>query len=138
MKILVTGSRGFIGNSIGRHAAAAGHDVLGISRASQAEANWPGAHRHADAARDDLAPILRDFAPDLFLHAAGSASVADSLRDPIADFHATASMFANVLDGVRRSGTQPLVVFPSSAAVYGNPATLPVAEDAPCAPISPY
>ena len=138
MKILVTGSRGFVGASFGVFAAAAGHEVLGISRSSQPESGWPGRHVQGDAAQADLAPIIRDFNPDLLLQAAGSASVGASIADPVGDFRATAVTLTNVLDGVRRSGRTPLVVFPSSAAVYGNPAALPVAEDAPCIPISPY
>jgi nucleoside-diphosphate-sugar epimerase len=109
-----------------------------VSRSSQPEPGWPGRHVQADAASTDLGPLIRDFAPDLLLQAAGSASVAASIADPIGDFRATAVTLTNVLDGVRRSGCEPLVVFPSSAAVYGNPASLPVAEDAECAPISPY
>ena len=46
--------------------------------------------------------------------------------------------FLNVLDSVRRSGTSPVVFMISSAAVYGNPAELPVSEGAAMAPISPY
>ena len=138
MKILITGSRGFVGASFGCLAAAAGHEVLGISRSSQPEPGWPGRHLQGDAGQTDLAPVIRDFAPDLLLQAAGSASVGASFADPVGDFRATAVTLTNVLDSVRRSGREPLVVFPSSAAVYGNPATLPVAEDAPCAPISPY
>jgi UDP-glucose 4-epimerase len=44
----------------------------------------------------------------------------------------------NVLDGVRRSGVEPVVLQVSSAAVYGNPDEFPVGEDANTAPISPY
>ena len=138
MKILITGSRGFVGASFGTFASAAGHEVLGISRSSQPEPGWPGRHVQGDAAQADLAAIIRDFAPDLLLQAAGSASVGASIADPVGDFRATAVTLINVLDGVRRSGREPLVVFPSSAAVYGDPASLPVGEDAPCVPISPY
>ena len=138
MKILITGSRGFVGASFGSYAATAGHEVLGISRSSQPEPGWPGRHFQGDAAQADLAAVIRDFNPDLLLQAAGSASVGASLADPVGDFRATAVTLTNVLDSVRRSGREPLIVFPSSAAVYGNPASLPVAEDAPCAPISPY
>ena len=127
-----------MGASFGNFAAAAGHEVLGISRSSQPEPGWPGRHVQGDAAQADLAAIIREFNPDLLLQAAGSASVGASIADPVGDFRATAATLVNVLDGVRRSGTEPLVVFPSSAAVYGNPATLPVAEDVSSAPISPY
>jgi UDP-glucose 4-epimerase len=109
-----------------------------ISRSSQPDRGWPGRHIQGDAARADLAPIIRDFNPDLLLQAAGSASVGASIADPVGDFRATAVTLVNVLDGVRRPGCAPLVVFSSNAAVYGNPANLPVGEDAPCAPISPY
>ena len=138
MRILITGSRGFVGASFGNFAAASGYELLGISRSSQPDRGWPGRHIQGDAARADLAPIIRDFNPDLLLQAAGSASVGASIADPVGDFRATAVTLINVLEGVRRSGREPLVVFPSSAAVYGNPASLPVGEDAPCAPISPY
>ena len=40
MKVLITGSRGFIGGSLGRFAARAGHDVLGVARASQPSPGW--------------------------------------------------------------------------------------------------
>lgn len=138
MKILVTGSRGFIGGSFGVFAARAGHEVLGISRSSQAAHGWPAAHLQADVAQADLAKTIRDFAPDLVLHGAGSASVGHSLNTPLDDLKASLLTWATVLDGVRRSGLKPVVLFPSSAAVYGNPAHLPVREDAPSAPISPY
>ncbi len=138
MKIAITGSRGFIGGSVARFAAAQGHEVLGISRSSQPEADWPGRHLHADALHADLAPALRAFQPDVFLHAAGTASVAESLADPLEDLRASTLTLANTLDSIRRAGISPTILFPSSAAVYGNPAELPVNENAPVAPISPY
>ena len=60
------------------------------------------------------------------------------MSDPLGDFRATASTLMNVLESIRRSGREPLLVFPSSAAVYGNPRHLPVPEEAPLDPISPY
>jgi nucleoside-diphosphate-sugar epimerase len=57
---------------------------------------------------------------------------------PLDDLRAAAMTWANVLDGVRRSKLRPVVIFPSSAAVYGNPIGLPVAENSPTFPISPY
>lgn len=138
LKILITGSRGFVGQSVGRYALVHGHEVLGLSRASQPAPGWSGHHMRADAGTDDLAVALKDFKPDIVVHAAGSASVADSIKDPASDFRATAMTFMNVLDGVRRSGAEPIVLQVSSAAVYGNPAQLPVGEGAKSAPISPY
>jgi UDP-glucose 4-epimerase len=138
LKILITGSRGFVGQSVGRFVLSLGHEVLGLSRASQPASGWSGEHIRGDAASDDLSGLLRDYQPDILVHAAGSASVADSIKDPVSDFRATVTTFLNVLDGVRRSGARPTVFSISSAAIYGNPAALPVSESAAADPISPY
>ncbi len=121
MRIAITGSRGFIGGSFARHAVAAGHEVLGISRSSQPEPDWPGEHVHADSLHSDLAPALREWRPEAVLHAAGSASVSDSMADPLEDLRASAMTLANTIDGIRRAGVAPVLLIPSSAAVYGNP-----------------
>ena len=138
MRIAITGSRGFLGGSFGRYAAAKGHEVLGISRSSQAEPDWPGLHVHADCLHTDLSAAFRTWRPEVVLHAAGSASVGESLSDPLQDLRALAMTLGNTLDGIRRAGIAPVLLLPSSAAVYGNPASLPVAENGPIAPISPY
>jgi len=138
VRILVTGSGGFVGGNFGRHAARAGHEVLGVTRAGQPEVGWPGLHAQADVSSSDLSELIGEFRPDILLHAAGAASVGASLARPLDDLRASVVTFANVLDSVRRSGTRPVVVFPSSAAVYGEAASLPVAESSPTRPISPY
>jgi UDP-glucose 4-epimerase len=138
MRIAITGSRGFIGGSFARYAAAAGHEVLGISRSSQPEPDWPGEHLHADSLHSDLSVHLREWHPDTVLHAAGSASVGDSISDPLEDLRASAMTLANTIDGIRRAGISPVLIIPSSAAVYGNPEKLPVPESGAVAPISPY
>ena len=138
MRILITGSNGFVGGGVGRWAARAGHEVLGVARASQPAAGWPGAYVQADALASDLAGVVRAFAPDALLHGAGTASVSASLETPLDDLRAAVMTWANVLDAVRRTGLRPVVLFPSSAAVYGDPAALPAREDSPARPISPY
>ena len=138
LKILITGSNGFIGGSLGRHAARAGHTVLGVARASQPAAGWPGGYAQADVLSSDLSGVVREFAPDLVVHAAGTASVGASLQTPLDDLRAAVLTWANTLDGVRRSGLKTLVVFPSSAAVYGEQSVQPVGEESPSRPISPY
>jgi UDP-glucose 4-epimerase len=138
MRILITGSRGFVGGSMGRFAAAANHEVLGVGRSGQPAVDWPCDYLQADVATADLSKVIRDFAPELVLHAAGTASVSGSFEAPLDDLRASAITWANTLEGVRRSGIRPLVIFPSSAAVYGNQLQLPIHESAVIAPISPY
>lgn len=137
MRILITGISGFIGGSVGRYAAHAGHAVIGTGRLQQARQEWPGLYTAA-AGVEELATLMRDFLPDVLINAAGTASVGASLADPLGDFRGSVQTCAEVLEAVRRSGTGPLVVVLSSAAVYGNPASLPVSEDASLQPISPY
>ena len=68
MRILITGSRGFLGGSVGRFAAANNHEVLGLGRSSQPEVDWPGDYIQADVANVDRSKIIRDFVPDVILH----------------------------------------------------------------------
>ena len=138
VRILVTGSRGFIGSAVGRVAASEGHILLGVGLASQANPGWLGGYQQADVAHSGLADAIGAFAPDVLVHAAGSASVGNSFQEPLADLRASVLTWANTLDGVRQSCCRPVVVYLSSAAVYGNPAKLPVMESDPFAPISPY
>lgn len=138
MRLLVTGCHGFVGASVGSFASQRGWDVFGIGLTALPPSRWRGRYQQTDVAHSDLAPLVQQFAPDLVLHAAGTASVGLSFDAPLHDLRSAVLTWANLLDGLRRSGIRPLVVFPSSAAVYGNPAHLPVSEDSATAPISPY
>lgn len=138
MRLLITGARGFVGSSLAEYACKKGHEVLGVGRTAQAPAGFSGNYVWADAALSDLTPIVNGFRPDQVVHCAGSASVAASFSSPLDDLRANVVTLANTFDAVRRSEVRPLVIFPSSAAVYGNPAELPVREEEPCRPISPY
>lgn len=76
--------------------------------------------------------------PDVIVHAAGGASVGASFSAPAKDFHSGVDPWLEILDGIRRSGVEVAAVLLSSAAVYGAAASLPIREDTPLAPISPY
>jgi UDP-glucose 4-epimerase len=138
MRVLITGARGFVGSSLAEYASQEGCEILGIGRSAQAPPDWKGHYAWADVAISDLTPIINGFRPDLVVHCAGSASVSASMASPLDDLRATVLTLANTLEGVRRSEVRPFLIFPSSAAVYGNPIQLPVREDARCLPISPY
>lgn len=138
MRWIVTGCHGFLGTSFGRYATGRGDEVLGIARGSQPPLGWRGKYLSADVGASELADCFGSFQPEAIFHAAGSASVAGSFRSPHDDFRASVGAWSHVLDAVRRSGTRPLVFFPSSAAVYGQPDVLPVSENASLRPMSPY
>ena len=138
--LLVTGANGFIGGVIGRAWRAGGGTVMGLVRPEAPTNTIDNAfpiHRCSLTA-DEVRSAIDHFAPDAVLHAAGTAAVGASLTDPAADFSASVATAHAALEGVRRSRRRPRFLFPSSAAVYGEPDTLPVAETAPIQPLSPY
>ena len=133
-RILVAGSSGFVGGAIVREAIAANHFVAGISRSG----TGPAACLTCSFEVDALAQAIADFKPDMVVHAAGLASVHATEADPNAGISASVEPFRNVVEAIERAGIDCALVLISSAAVYGNPLQLPVAEQAPLAPISAY
>lgn len=137
-RALVTGGTGFIGAHLVRALAEGGAAVTAVARR-------PGHPDHdrvelvaADLARESLEDLLRARRFDLVFHLAGESSVAGSFERPEVDLAGNAGTTVGLLNAVRRSGTEPLVLLASSAAVYGDPERLPMREDDPLRPISPY
>lgn len=82
--------------------------------------------------------VLNEIRPQRVLFLAGPSSVQASFANPVDDFSAQTIPLIQVLDGIRKMADPPGVLLVSSAAVYGNPVALPLAEDSPSLPISPY
>jgi UDP-glucose 4-epimerase len=138
--ILVTGANGFLGRHVSRHAAAQGHHVIGMGHGDWAEDAWRGWGLSAWHELDVTLASLVGHAgtPDLLVHCAGSSSVGFSIDNPAQDFDRTVMTTRDVLEYLRTSAPETTLVYPSSAAVYGNAASLPISEQNPVAPISPY
>lgn len=137
---MITGAGGFLGGYVGRHFRAQGCEVVGFDVVPLGEpggAPWKAWHR-ISLPSADLRAILRASPPDIFVHCAGRASVGDSVTDPAADFRSSPVMTFEILNDLRLEAPATRFMFLSSAAVYGNPEALPVGEDAPGAPLSPY
>ena len=82
--------------------------------------------------------LVAAISPDVCIHCAGRASVDLSFTDPSGDFEASVMVTANLIEALRTEAPRCRLVFASSAAVYGQPAALPVSEDQAPEPISPY
>lgn len=135
---LVTGCQGFLGRHIVAALIAAGWRTVGLDRLpGTAQADLAG-YYSLTLPSPGIDDVLRAVQPDALCHAAGPASVGGSLADPAADFRASVGALFNVLDAVRRNAPACRVLFLSSAAVYGDPARLPIAESEPHRPLSPY
>ena len=149
MLAVVTGGAGFIGSHTVDRLIAAGHHVVVLDdfrtgkRANLAQ--------HAGSGQLDvcvcdvahgifaaLAPITARRGPvERIVHLAAQVSVVQSVENPLTDMQINYGGTLHVLEYARAMGVKK-VVFASSAAVYGDVATLPVPEDAPTRPVSPY
>lgn len=136
-RVLVTGASGFIGRAVVRRAADHGVPVLAAVRGTSDGRTGDVVTLALDEV-SGLVDAIEEFAPTIVVHAAGAASVANSVLDPAADRLGNVQTWVNVLDALRRTGVAATAVNVSSAAVYGEPEQLPIKEDSVCRPISPY
>jgi UDP-glucose 4-epimerase len=86
----------------------------------------------------DLSSLMSTRRIDVVFHLATSAYVPPSVDDPITDLERNTVTTLAVLEAARRCHPMPLVVLASSAAVYGEAVFLPMTEDHPLTPVSPY
>lgn len=138
--VLVIGVAGFIGRYIARYFSEQGWSVIGIDNSPPENAplaNLSNYYR-LQLPNAELASILQEKSPDLCIHCAGRASVGQSITDPSADFHSGTVLTFEILNSLRLYSPDCRFIFLSSAAVYGNPESLPIKENQSLAPISPY
>lgn len=138
--VLLTGAAGFIGRAMARALHEDGNDVVGVDMAPPENAPVATLTHYAQLQlpHRDLAALIAEHRPTAAIHCAGRASVPLSFEDPHADFHCGTVVTFELLDALRRSAPRCRLVFLSSAAVYGEPESLPVTESEPVRPISPY
>ena len=141
-KYLVTGGAGFIGSHTVDHLLAKQQQVVVLD-------NFSSGHRHN---LPDSHPLLTIVEGDIrdqsavaeaaegvshCLHLAAQVSVVKSLEDPADSATHNIMGFINVLNAMKDNHAKRFV-YASSAATYGNPKTLPLPEDEPLGPESPY
>jgi len=138
--VLVTGAQGFIGRHAARAFARSGAEVVGLGRHvwPVAEAREWGIGRWQQAAVSVPALEALHIVPDVIVHCAGGGSVGFARSNPLEDFECSVAATASVLEFARRTGSTAKVLFPSSAAVYGHAAKLPIPEASPLSPVSVY
>lgn len=140
MKILVTGGAGFIGSHTVDRMIDKGWEVVVIDNLS----SGLKANVHAKA-RLVVMDILDNKVLDIFsqerfdavLHLAAQTSVPYSIEHPDVDCQVNLLGLVNIMEACRKTGVKR-VVFPSSAAVYGDADSIPIAEDAELKPESFY
>jgi len=133
--IVVTGGSGFIGSHLCSLLAEKGHKVRIIDIAP------PPMGVNAEFVRASVLDTIRlqklFQGAEAVVHLAALVDVQASITDPYSDFQVNAQGTINVLEVARRCGIKK-VAYASSAAVYGDPAEIPITEKHPALPLSPY
>lgn len=135
---VVLGAGGFLGRYICKECRRQGVRVVGVGRTFPHEQHDFAQFYPLDLREADLESLLRDESPAWVINAAGSSSVGQSFAQPYEDWCQTVQVQARILEAIRRESPNSFYIFLSSAAVYGEPEYLPIREDSPCRPISPY
>ncbi len=141
MTILVTGGAGYIGSHMVHELADAGEGVVVLDNLSTGfRSALPAAVPLVIGDTGDqglVSSILKEHKITAIIHFAASIVVPDSVRDPLSYYRNNTMNTRSLLEVAVKVGVGQFI-FSSTAAVYGNPDTLPVTEDAPNKPISPY
>ena len=141
MALLVTGGAGYIGSQMVHELVDAGERVVVLDDLSTGF-RWAvpeGAPLVIGETGDQalVERLIRDHEVDSIIHFAASIVVPDSVRDPLGYYRNNTVNSRALIESAVRNGIRHFV-FSSTAAVYGNPAAVPISEDAPTLPISPY
>lgn len=137
-RIIVTGAGGFIGRWLSLALSQTGYQVVGCLRRPDESlaARIPVWQEGLPSPR--FKQLVREFQPDWVLHCAGSSRVANSLANPAEDFRQTVELTDSIYEALALVAPLAKVIQFSSAAVYGQPAALPITEQTAIAPLSPY
>ena len=141
MSVLVTGGAGFIGSHMVLELVGRGESVTVLDDLSTGN-EWAVSPR-AELIVGDIGDrvlldrIMKTRGIETVLHFAGSIVVPDSVADPLGYYLNNTVKSRELIASAISNGAKNFI-FSSTAAVYGVPAVVPVAEDAPLAPVSPY
>jgi GDP-4-dehydro-6-deoxy-D-mannose reductase len=128
MRALITGGKGFVGQWLAAHLKDRGDEVAVIDMETDV-ADGPAVRR-----------VIGDVTPDAIYHLAAMTHVGESWENPSQVLRVNVLGTAEILAAARSLDTSPRVLVVSSAEVYGivTPAQLPLGEDTPAQPASPY
>ena len=147
-RVLLTGGAGFIGSHTYVALIEAGYDVWILDNFENARRDVPDrlakitgtATRVFDCDIRNAADVTQVFAAgkfDAVVHFAALKSVPESQSNPMGYFETNCIGLYNIASAMQAHGVRH-IVFSSSAAIYGNPDTMPIAEETPAAPQSVY
>jgi UDP-glucose 4-epimerase len=141
MRILVTGGAGYVGSVSVEALVQAGHEAVVLDDLSTGHdwADLAGA-RLVEGSYGDAALLTRTLTTEgieAVLHCAARSLVGESIADPARYYRDNVGGGLAMLEAMRGAAVRRLVIS-STAAVYGEPESVPIPEDAPLRPINPY
>ncbi len=141
MTVLVTGGAGYIGSHMVLELLDAGESVIVLDNLSTGH-DWAVPKKAQLIVGDTgdqalVIRLLREHSVEAIIHFAASIIVPDSVHDPLAYYRNNTVNSRALIECAVNNGV-PHFIFSSTAAVYGNPTQVPVQEDSPTVPISPY
>jgi UDP-glucose 4-epimerase len=141
MKIVITGGCGYIGSHVARYLKQSDPNnhvyVIDRVRRDHTLKNTDG-FLHADYASKQSLLWIQELIPDVVVHCASDLLVGESVENPAKYYENNVAKTITLFNGLIELKKKPLVLFSSSASVYGNPEQLPLTEAAAVQPISPY
>ena len=142
MKILITGGAGFIASHVADCYIAAGHEVVildDLSRGSVSNLNPSARFYQGDVLdRAFLDRVFSKERPEIVNHHAAQMDVRRGVREPIFDASVNVLGSINLLDACVAHKVRRVVYISTAGAAYGEPKQMPVPEDYPINPITPY
>jgi UDP-glucose 4-epimerase len=137
VKLLLTGGAGYIGGVVTARLLEAGHEVTVLDDLSTGHAD--GIPKGASFIRARVHEAAEHLDPsfEAVLHFAAKSLVGESVARPELYWHNNVVGSLALLDAMRASGVRK-IVFSSTAATYGEPATMPITEEFVPAPTNPY
>lgn len=140
-KIIVTGGCGYIGSHVARAFKLEDLDnkVIIVDRVFREHTIKDiDGFQYSDFADEAALSFLRMEEPDVIVHCAGTSLVGPSMTDPGEYYNNNIAKTITMLNVIKDMPKKPLIMFSSSASVYGIPDAIPIVETAQKRPISPY
>jgi len=140
MHVLVTGGAGYIGSHTAKALAAAGHVPVvmdSLERGHRWAVRWGPLVEANLADREALRRVFADYRIEAVIHFAAYIAVGESVHQVGRYLRNNFVSTLNVLEAMEEAGVSR-IVFSSTAAIYGDPKQVPIPEDHPTAPVSPY
>lgn len=138
-RVLITGCAGFLGKMTVSEFLGASSETFGIDTAvPEGGILYHLAEFWHGSVEENIGEVVRSLQPDTLVHLAGSASVPASISNPYEDFSSLVPGTARLCEAVGKYSPHTKVILISSAAVYGQPVSLPIGTNAARRPVSPY